>query len=532
MQYHRLALFIAWLSTSCATGLLQSAQPAAPAPPIPRTQTLPGIDNPAFPYALPESVGLDSAVLQGLADEVAHWVASGDLVGAELLIIKDGRTVLHESSGWSELDPKKPMSREQVISIKSMTKPITATAVLMLAEEGKLALTDPVKKHIPEFVGSDEVTIHHLLAQTSGDGGGHGGGGYNVYDFDTLEDWVVDWASQPLKGPPLGQFAYSNFNYAALGLIIERVSGLPCETFIQMRILDPLGMTESWTSFTPDAEWAGRVPGRFRQDPVNGGFERYWANTDEQKWKLFPAGFGIYCTTEDYARFVQSWLGPVDGGRSPLLSRETIDHALKPHGTVRGDPVYGYGWFIELDEDSGEPVLFRHGGHDGSVAMAFPKSNAMVLFMTHTEAGWHREALSGQIKMLGLFAHPGPAMVWATNHDVEIVPLTTTEHERLLGSYRSVEGGRGPAFDARVSDMGGHLRFELSPVGQSPSWWLDLVSIGEYRFHYGRYESDQLVGVDSQVEVRFVPQDDGSYSVHVFNRGELRDRMVPVHVDP
>lgn len=493
-------------------------------PPVPRTTAMPGIEGLAFPFASPESVGLDSAALRGLADEVARWVSEGDLVGAELLIIKDGRTVLHESSGWSELDPPTPMSRDQVISIKSMTKPITATAVLMLAEEGKLALTDPVKNHIPEFVGSDEVTVHHLLAQTSGDGGGHGGGGYNVYDFDTLEDWVVDWACEPLRGPPLGQFAYSNFNYAALGLIIERVSRMPCETFIQQKILNPLGMTESWTAFAPDVEWASRVPGRFRKDPDTGEFVRYWSVAEEQPWKFFPAGFGVWGTTQDYARFMQAWLDTSDT-RPTLLTRETIDHALQPHGTVDGEPVYGYGWFIELDERTGKPVQFRHGGHDGSVGWAFPESNAMVLLMTHTEAGWHREALSGQIKMLGLFEHPGPDMVWAKDYPVELVTMSAEQRERIAGVYRSAGEGNRPRFEYTIRDLGGRLRLEKRPADASPSWWFDLVPIGDGRFHYGRLKERALVGIDPKTEVRVVEKADGLGALEIYDQGRLVNTM-------
>lgn len=510
----------------CCWQLLAAAQTAPDAESVPRSRATADANGLGFSSASPESVGLNCGVLDGIADAVASWIVAGDLVGAELLIIKDGQSVLHESFGWSELDPPRLMTCDQIISIKSMTKPITATAVLVLVQDGKLSLDDPVSKHIPEFVGNDEITIHHLLSQTSGDSGGHGGGGYNVYDFDSLEDWVVDWAGSPRQGPPVGNFAYSNFNYAALGLIIQRVSGAPCEEFIHERILNPLGMSESFFAFAPDVAWASRVPGRFRQKP-GGGFERYWSNAEQQKWKFFPAGFGIWCTTADFARFMRAWIDTSDT-RPTVLSRETIRNALLPHGKAGGDPVYGYGWFIEFDGDSSEPVLFRHGGNDGSVGMALPQSNAMVLFMTHTEAGWHRQSLLGQLTMSGLFDHPGPNMVWAKTHPVEEVILSEGQQRSVLGSYRSDEGTEGPKFVATVSTADARLRLRLQPVNQSPAWWLDLVPVGEGVFRYGRYADGALAGIDPRAEVRFEHQDDGSCHLLVYDRGLLVDKMIRV----
>jgi CubicO group peptidase (beta-lactamase class C family) len=134
---------------------------------VPRTRTWPGIALPAFPYTQPEEVGLSTGKLERLGDEIVTWVANGDLVGAELLIIRNGRAVFHEAFGWADREERRPMRRNSVFAIASMTKSYTATAALMLVDEGLLSLDDPVRRHSPGFP-DDSTTIHDLLRHTSG----------------------------------------------------------------------------------------------------------------------------------------------------------------------------------------------------------------------------------------------------------------------------------------------------------------------------------------------------------------------------
>jgi imidazolonepropionase-like amidohydrolase len=131
---------------------------------VPRTRTLPGIASPAFPYAHPEEVGLSREKLDRLSDEIVSWVAAGDLIGAELLIVKDERAVFHEAYGWSDREERRPVERNSTWSIKSMSKPFTAMAVLMLADKGALSLDDPVSRYMPGFAGDPRTTIRHLLS--------------------------------------------------------------------------------------------------------------------------------------------------------------------------------------------------------------------------------------------------------------------------------------------------------------------------------------------------------------------------------
>ena len=139
-------------------------------PDVPRTPTFPGLADPSFEYARPGEVGLSDSALQGLADEIASWVAAGDVMGAEIMVVKDGAAVLHESVGWSDRERGLPLRRNSIFRIRSMTKPLLGTAVLMLMEDGELSLDDPVAQYLPSFDNdrSRSITIRQLLTHTSG----------------------------------------------------------------------------------------------------------------------------------------------------------------------------------------------------------------------------------------------------------------------------------------------------------------------------------------------------------------------------
>ena len=164
-------------------------------------------------------------------------IKNGELIGAEILIIENGKETFHKSFGWADKESNKQLEKGSTWTIMSMTKPFTATAILMLMEDGKISLDDPVIKYIPGFRGNSQTTIRHLLEQSSGDNGEYGNGGHNVTEFESLEDWVLDW-SQHESTEEFGKFAYSNFNYGALAFIIQKVSGIPCTTSNQSALFN------------------------------------------------------------------------------------------------------------------------------------------------------------------------------------------------------------------------------------------------------------------------------------------------------
>lgn len=324
-----------------------------------------------------------------LDSELNSWIKNEKMVGAEVLIIRNEKTVFHEVYGWKNKEENILVEKNDIWSIKSMTKPIIATAILILVEEGKLSLKDNVSKYITAFKGNDEVSIHHLLSQTSGDDGSYFDGGYNVYNHSSLESWVEDWAQQESQGI-IGEFDYSNFNYAALGYIISKVTGLSVEQYVEKRILIPLGMTETKPHFSPDKSWASRVSERYRYNELELTFEKYWSNTEEQPWSFFPAAFGYWMSGKDFATFLQMWLNKGKHGNSRILGEDSVEMALKIYGLIEEDESwragYGYGWYI--DEN---PLEFRHGGNDGSVGIGIPSNNEIILYLSHSQGGVHKQ---------------------------------------------------------------------------------------------------------------------------------------------
>ena len=160
----RKAALLTLLASLMAPGVFRGQEAS------PRTPTLPGLDLPAFPYAAPPEVGLSAAALASLAERVAGWVESGAIVGGEVMVVKDDRIVLHETVGWNDRERRIPLNRNSYYRIRSMTKPVVGTAVLMLVEDGKVGLDDLVSQYLPSFDNerSGDITVRQLLRHQAG----------------------------------------------------------------------------------------------------------------------------------------------------------------------------------------------------------------------------------------------------------------------------------------------------------------------------------------------------------------------------
>lgn len=462
--------------------------------------------------------------------DLRSWVEHGDLVGAELLVIRGGETLLHQAYGWKDREAGAPMHINSIFSLASLTKPVTALAVLILVSEGELALDDPVSRHIPDFQGEPRATVRDLLAQTSADGGGHGDGAYNVYEFPTLAAWVADWATTEATAD-YGQFTYSNFNYAALGYIAERVSGVGLGEFVTDRILRPLGMNDSFVSFSPDSSWADRVPVSYVWSTESDRYEVFWTPDRAQRWSFFPGALGLWGTAEDYARFVTFWLNLGVAGGHRLVSEEMIRAALQPQGFRDGEAVYGFGWFVDaLRTEDDLPLSFWHGGGDGTLALVYPSDRGIVVYLSQSERPPnHVGAFQNRIGMSGLFAHPGPYMRWAGTTEVRPVPLDEGRRSEYLGSYRgTVPLLHGVGWEVEVREEAGVLELGMGEAGLLLRDRVHLVPIGEDLFTYGRYEEGELVGVDSPTRARFVREGGRVTGLEVSLDGELEYRVARV----
>ncbi|MEZ5072412.1 MAG: serine hydrolase domain-containing protein, partial [Bacteroidales bacterium] len=310
----------------------------------------------------PEVVGLSPERIARIDRMCAQAVKDGQVPGAVALIARDGKIALWKAYGMADTEAARPLRRDDLFRIASQTKAITATAVMMLWEEGRFQLDDPISKWIPAFAEAkvltgfnyadtswtgepvkSPVTIRQLLSHTSGIG-------YGMIDPDerfrliyekagivdaftaeavTLDTNIPKLATMPLHFHPGTQYNYSE-GLDVLGYFIELVSGMPFDQFLKTRIFDPLGMTDTRFYFPTSA--ASRLVKV--QYPVDGqwknfttpGFEVNYPVTGARTY--FAGGAGLTSTIKDYAVFLQMYLNGGEYNGIRLLSRTTVDVIL------------------------------------------------------------------------------------------------------------------------------------------------------------------------------------------------------------
>ncbi|MCL7960801.1 MAG: beta-lactamase family protein [marine benthic group bacterium] len=388
-----------FLSFAVASSLLAVPDAFAQASAQARHDCLP---TSPFPCSTAEDEGLDPFVIEAFMNDVAWWVEQGRLVGGELLVIVNGHIVWHQAVGWSDRDRRTPLERNSIYRLRSMTKPFTGAAILVLAEEGRLDLDDPAAMYLSSFDNerSGTITIRELLTHGAGFEQTRFPDGYWARpDLRSAVDLVGEMGP---PNPPGESYRYSDHNSATLGAIVAEVTGAPVEAFIQTRILDPLGLRDTHAHFSPDSAWAPRMNSTYGTSS-DGSLERYWDPSMQQQTPWFRASGGLYSTVFDYARWLTVWmnLGAYEEGR--LLDEATVREALAPGYS----PRYGMHW-----ERSGDPEgnsflpAFGHSGSDGTFAMAFPAVDAMVFYFTQSRGarGVWQEAMSLIPGLVGLEA--------------------------------------------------------------------------------------------------------------------------------
>lgn len=312
-----------------------------------------------LPTAKPEEVGLSQAALDRLSAALSERIAAGNIPGAVALVARHGKVAYHQSLGRLDPASDKPMGTDAIFRIYSMTKPIVSVAVMMLWEEGRLLLSDPISKFLPAFaqtrvgtVSGDSftltapatpITVQDLLRHTSGLTYEFRGTGpiHKAYTEarvgrfkQTNADQVDELASLPLLHQPGTVWEYSR-STDVLGRLVEVISGQTLGSFLSERILTPLGMFDSGFS-VPGADQA-RVAEPFPRDPE---FGMDIALLDVRRPAIFESGGGgMVGTTTDYARFLGMLLGNGRLGSMRLLGRKTIELMTSDHlGTITGAP--------------------------------------------------------------------------------------------------------------------------------------------------------------------------------------------------
>ena len=453
--------------TACSGGAVPVAPTeAAPEPPAtvgptpthmpPEEPATPVPDQAAFSYALPESQGLSSEALEQLVDVVRGYVEDDKIVGAELAVLKNRQIVLHEAVGWKDRDDEIPMVPNTLFNIRSMTKPVIGTAVQMLIDEGKLALSEKVAEHLPAFDNekSGEITIEHLLTHRSG------------LPLTLLTKWpdyesLLEIAEEAGEhGPdfePGTDFSYSDTGSDSLGAVLEVASGVTVDAFVQQRILDPLDMTDTLALVDSEDPRTARVCSAYFDS--GGGWSPYWQPGDDPLYPFAMGSQSLYCTPVDYARFLALWMDAGVVGDERLLSAEAVGRALMPVSSYDSptsfpglEMYYGQMWILYMETDAAdgaEPVLFGHSGSDGTWAWAWPNLDLIVLYFTQSRGQGTGIALEADIDRL--LIHPG------AEEKVEEVP---EEYEPYLGVYTATSGPlRGKEFTVLVQN--GHLAINL-----------------------------------------------------------------------
>ena len=379
------------------------------------------------PAGKPEEAGMSSERLQRIHEAMARHIDAGEISGAVTLVARNGKVVHFEAHGLMDIESKKPMTTDAIFRIASMTKPITGVAVMMMVEEGKIRLTDPVSKFIPEFKNSmvavarfpnrpvgqpggepdfylmpaaREITVRDLLTHTSGlmsggIGAREGAKSTPKLPTDTLATYVPRLGSVALDFQPGTDWAYSgSAGPEVLGRIVEIVSGQPYDEYLRTRIFEPLGMKD--TFFYPPDDRRPRMVTLYDKSP-NG--LRKSANQDGFSSKIyFGAGGGLMCTAQDYLQLAQMLLNGGKLNGHILLSPRTVqlmssNHVGDMFNGKLGRPAHGmgYGLLMGIVEDSVAAGLrvttgsFGWDGAYGTQTWIDPKEKMVTIVMIQTQ---------------------------------------------------------------------------------------------------------------------------------------------------
>lgn len=328
------------------------------------------------PSAPPPPVHVD--VKTGPAAEAIHANLAGRVAegfGGAILVEKDGAVVLRAGYGWADRERRTPFTTSTIAQVGSLTKQFTATAIVDLSLQGKLAFSDPLKRHLEGVPApAAGITIHQLLTHTAGLRTDCG------LDFEkvTRSELVTRCLAQ-VDRPP-GKFAYSNLGYSVLAAVVEVVSGKPLEDYLAERFLRPLGMTR--TGYFFEDSLRGSLASGYTADGPKPPISERLRPLGPAFWNLKGNG-GMQASVED----MYTWYRALAQG--PVLT-EAMRRTLTTPQARRDDGVgYGYGWFVRTraDGSGGEVEQVSHTGSDGvffSASVWRPLEKTFYYFVTNT----------------------------------------------------------------------------------------------------------------------------------------------------
>jgi CubicO group peptidase (beta-lactamase class C family) len=384
-----------------------------------RPSAAPAVSADELPQLRPESVGMSSERLRRIGEAIQRHIVEKHISGAVTLVARRGAVVHHEAHGVKDVDSKQPMTRDTIFKMASSTKPVTSVAIMMLVEEGKVRITDPVSTFIPEFknmkvavekegksepelVKADrEITIRDLLTHTSG----LGSGGIGSRKFprelifpkegETLAVCVPRLAQMPLDFQPGTTWRYSGLaGIDTLARVVEVASDQSFDDFLKHRLFGPLGMHDTFFAVPDDrhdrvATIYQSTPQGLRKNPMQLAFPKTY----------FSGAGGLSSTAADYFRVGQMLLGRGQFNGIRVLSPRSIEiyssnHVgdMFRHQLGRGEGM-GFGFAVEVVQDANEARTFRVNGSygwDGAFGTTFwvdPEKELVAVLMIQTSVG-------------------------------------------------------------------------------------------------------------------------------------------------
>lgn len=372
-----------------------------------------------LPRTTPEAVGMSSQRLDRLTNALGGYVADGKLPGAVAMVLRDGKVAYSSAVGYQDREAGIPMRDDAIFRIASQTKALISVGIMMLQEDGRLLISDPVAKYLPAFGittvaaardggGYDvvdanrSITLRDLLTHTAGIGYGSGPGGdqwdqagitgwYFGHRDEAVRQTIDRMASLPFPAQPGEQFVYG-YNTDILGAVIEVASGQTLDAFVQDRILGPLDMRDTHFYLPPSKE--SRLAAVYnlgdglKRAPDGSGMQTQGQYVEGPR-ASFSGGAGLLSTARDYGRFLQMML---DGGAlegTQLLSPATVGLMTRNHIgniSVGAGMGFGLGFSIRMDVGrAGEPGSmgeFGWGGAYHSTYWVDPVEDLVVVYFT------------------------------------------------------------------------------------------------------------------------------------------------------
>jgi CubicO group peptidase (beta-lactamase class C family) len=342
------------------------------------------------------AVEFDQQKLTAIPDAIQPLIAENEISGAVTCLVTKTGVVHTGTAGRADVAANRPMQSTDLFWIASMTKPVTGVAIMMLQDEGKLSVSDPVSKYIPEFAGIKtkegkpaNITIQQLMSHTAGlvDNTRE-----DTRAAKTLADLIPPFVKEPTQFEPGTQWRYSQTAINSLGRIVEVVSGQSYPEFLDKRLLGPLGMKD--TTFYPSPEQQKRIAksytknkeGKLQESPIFIFAGRKLEETD----RVPLANGGLFSTAPDYARFCQMLLndGALDG--KTYLKPETVKQMRTPvTGEMKAGFIPGSAWALTVGvvkEPTGvtatlSPGTYGHGGAYGTQAWIDPTTGVAYVLM-------------------------------------------------------------------------------------------------------------------------------------------------------